>query len=167
MDQETLKQYLNYNPDTGEFTRLIVTSNRAGLGKCSSQRKDGYYRIQINGKRYYAHRLAFLYMTGSWPKYTVDHIDGDTSNNRWANLRDVRHAVNIQNRTRPNRDSTTGYLGVYYSKKDKKYIAQCMMNTKSYVFGYFNDPLQASIAVIQGKKNLAGDIADVIESVYE
>lgn len=167
MDQETLKQYLNYNPDTGEFTRLIVTSNRAGLGKCNSQRKDGYYRIQINGKRYYAHRLAFLYMTGSWPKYTVDHIDGDTSNNKWANLRDVPHAVNIQNRTRPNCDSTTGYLGVYYSKKDKKYVAHCMMNTKPYVFGYFNDPLQASLAVIQGKKNLAGDIADVIESVYE
>jgi len=163
MDQNTLKLYVMYDPDTGEFTRIKQTSNRAGLGLCTSQRKDGYYRIQINQQRFYAHRLAFLYMTGSWPLYTVDHIDGDTSNNKWTNLRDVPHAKNLQNQTRPHKDSTTGYLGVTYSPKDKKYIATCVQNKVKYKLGYY---IQAEAAAQAYKAFKAGDVSDIIVSRY-
>jgi hypothetical protein len=79
MTQDQLQFLLHYNPRSGQFTRLVTTGN-------ASQKGDVIlWPVQLIGKTYQLHRLAFLYMTGSVPNY-VKFIDNDRSNTKWANL---------------------------------------------------------------------------------
>jgi len=72
--------------------------------------------IGANGSRHLAHRLAWLYMAGAWPSGVIDHMNGDPSDNRWSNLRDVTQAENNANRRKVRTDAGEGhaYPGVRY-----------------------------------------------------
>jgi hypothetical protein len=83
--------------------------------KAGCLRKDGYTRIQINGNNFRAHRLVWFVTYGKFPDNQVDHIDGDKSNNRIENLRDVTNKVNHQNKSKRNRrdiDLPTGVVAM-------------------------------------------------------
>jgi HNH endonuclease len=82
-----------------------------------STRKVGHRRMQIRGRRYRASRLAFLYMTGRWPKDEVNHVNGVHHDDRWKNLRDVTHQDNSVRRSFPTGSSS--YLGVYPAGRRK------------------------------------------------
>lgn len=100
LDQQTLKSLLKYDPETGEFIWL-VSSKRAKAGDVAGcWTSNGYRGIKIDNVRHLAHRLAWLYMTGEWPRQMIDHIDRDTGNNRFANLRDVDAKTNANNAKR-------------------------------------------------------------------
>lgn len=105
-----LVELLDYSPETGVFFWKKRT------GRCSAGKpggtvtKWGYVRIRIDGRPYAAHRLAFLWMTGSIPP-EVDHINGDRADNRWANLRPATNQQNKWNRVVQSR-SRTGVKGV-------------------------------------------------------
>ena len=60
--------------------------------------QNGYRKLKFRGKQYLVHRIAWLLQHGSWPVGDIDHIDGNPSNNKLENLRDVPHSVNLQNR---------------------------------------------------------------------
>lgn len=107
--QSYLKSIISYDPETGIFKRL---KNEKILG---SPTQKGHLLIGINKKQYYSHRLAWLYMTGEWPKYNVDHIDLNPANNKWINLREATHAENLRNR-KANKNNTTGYKGVHKNR---------------------------------------------------
>lgn len=97
LSQARLQEILHYDPDTGLFTW------RTGVGTASEGARaggssNGYVSIQVDCKRYYAHRLAFLYMTGAWPTGVVDHRNNNPSDNRWGNLRDATRRQNALNR---------------------------------------------------------------------
>jgi hypothetical protein len=51
----------------------------------------------VDGYKSYAHRLAFLYMTGSLPPADVDHVNGVRNDNRWSNLRLATRSQNMWN----------------------------------------------------------------------
>ncbi len=135
LDQATLKQWIHYNPDTGVFTRLKVLSpkRQALVGKPMLNRpKRGYVRIQIEGRTYPAHRLAWLYITGAWPKDTIDHINREPFDNRWCNLREatlIQQLGNIpvpDHKTHGRHGKKSGVRGVYWrggSPVDTKWIA--------------------------------------------
>jgi len=96
---EYLKSILHYNPENGKFTWIAVTSNRVKLGmEAGTMRNNGYLKININSQLYFTHRLAFLYMTGEWPKAHIDHINGVKDDNRWCNLREATSSQNNKNR---------------------------------------------------------------------
>lgn len=98
LTQERLRQLFQYDPETGLFTRLTSANNRVRTGDIAgSKRADGYIKIRVDFDMYYAHRLAWLYMNGEWPTKKIDHINGNKSDNRWANLRDVSASINAQN----------------------------------------------------------------------
>lgn len=120
LTQEHLKQHYNYNPLTGEFRRLIANSNNSCVGELAGYMDNGYCKISLDGKQYKAHRLAFLYMTGRFPKY-IDHIDRNRSNNRWDNLREATHSENMRNAS-IRVDNKTGVKGV--SRKDNSFYCQ-------------------------------------------
>ena len=105
--QKQLKELLYYDPKTGVFTWRVSTNSRAPVGSvagCSDNK--GYRLIGIGGKSYKAHRLAFLYMTGSFPENQVDHINHDPADNRWENLRNVTNFENGRNQSLHKRNKT-------------------------------------------------------------
>lgn len=118
IDAETLKKFLVYNPDTGIFVWAATFNTNINKGyKAGTIRKpDGYVKIGLKGKTYFAHRLAYLYMLGDWPLQEVDHINGDTSDNRWINLRQCSKSENMCN-TKTYNSNTTGIKGLSYITK--------------------------------------------------
>ena len=79
LTQTKLKTMVHYDPMTGVFTRLITTGNASKQGDTITG------VVQLEGKSYELHRLAFLYMVGSVPTI-VKRIDGNKLNNKWRNL---------------------------------------------------------------------------------
>ena len=129
--QSELKSLLTYDPDTGRFT--WQTGRRAGH-LADTTRVLGYAVITVKNRMYKAHRLAWLYVNGCWPKTQIDHINHDRSDNRIANLRDVTCAVNHQNRHRNTR-SAAGFLGVTWHKRDKRWQSHIEIGGKSIYLG--------------------------------
>jgi hypothetical protein len=94
---ERVRQLPHYDPDTGVLTRLISTNGDARAGEVVRGVCDGYLTARIDGRRYQAHRLAWLYMIGEWPKANMDHVNGDRADNRWCNLREATNSQNQAN----------------------------------------------------------------------
>lgn len=97
LTQANLREILEYFPDTGIFRWKVSRPPRAVAGAIAGfENGSGYIKISIGGKRYYAHRLAFLWMSGSAPS-EIDHINHCRSDNRWANLRAADRSSNTSN----------------------------------------------------------------------
>lgn len=140
LTQERLRSLLGYNPETGEFTWLVRRGNRQA-GKIAghpNRNADGkvYIRIRIDGKKYLAHRLVWLYTNGAWPKNQIDHIDHDSTNNRLINLREVTNAENHKNQKIP-KNNRSGVMGVCFCNKSQKWRALIRANGKNIHLGYF------------------------------
>jgi HNH endonuclease len=97
MDQQQLRAYLAYDPQTGVFTWKKKAASKTKIGSQAGYSGKLYTQIRLEGKLHYAHRLAFLYMTGTFPVKDVDHINGVPTDNRWSNLRAVSSKENTQN----------------------------------------------------------------------
>jgi hypothetical protein len=147
-----LKSLLLYDHKTGLFTwaerpifMFLCAANKltwnkrfagsfaGGIIKSSCKK---YLIISINKKRYCAHRLAWFYMTGNWPKYQIDHIDGNGLNNSWGNLRDVDGFINHKN-MRLKSCNTSGFCGVWYNRKNKKWCSEIKVDLKKISLGSF------------------------------
>jgi hypothetical protein len=128
--QDRLKELFSYSPKTGKFKRFI--NDRIARTKQSA----GYIQILIDGKLYLAHRLAFLYITGSMPDKCIDHINQIRDDNRWSNLRVVSHSENLRN-ARISKRNTSGKLGVSFNTKSNKWVAIGTQNGKRKFLGYF------------------------------
>lgn len=153
LTQEALKKILNYDESTGVFTWKVTRCGRAICGdKAGETTSRGYIRIRTSGGSFFAHRLAWLYVYGSTPSCAIDHIDGNTANNRIYNLRADPHRMNSQNQRNPQRSNKSGYLGVCWHKKSKKWIAQIRINKATRYIGTFDSPLVAHIAYVEAKR---------------
>jgi hypothetical protein len=107
-----LREAMHYDPATGVWTRIASKGRSDLVGTvCGSVDGGGYVHIRIDGQRLKSHRLAFLYMTGRFPKREVDHIDLDRTNNRWANLRVATRRQN-QGNVRVRSDNVSRVKGV-------------------------------------------------------
>lgn len=109
LSQDYLKSILRYDLSTGVFTWL-VSRGKNKAGAVAKNKCRGYFRIKIDGKGYYAHRLAFLYVLGWMPEQT-DHINHNPLDNRWINLRPANNKTNGKNMSRSIRNKS-GCTGV-------------------------------------------------------
>lgn len=107
---DRLREILCYDPDTGVFTWNISVS-RNNKGAVAGAVTDRYVRIGIGNRLFQAHRLAWFYTYGVWPKHRIDHINRDKTDNRIGNLRDIDSFGNCQN-TGPSVRNTSGHKGV-------------------------------------------------------
>lgn len=105
----------------------------------------GYIGVTINGKNHQAHRLAWLYMTGKWPKHHIDHDDHIRCNNKWDNLNAATSQENNKNRSKM-KNNTSGVTGVSWFKAGKKWHAQITVGKKKKHLGFFTDKLEAVCA---------------------
>ena len=131
-----LKEVLHYDPETGIFTWLKGNKRTVLAGhKAGHKNKVGYIQIKFKNKIYLAHRLAWFYMTGEWPKQLIDHKDTNPSNNAWNNLREASRRENAFNRN-VSSNNKLGVKGIHVYK-DKYYYAQITINGKSKYLGLF------------------------------
>lgn len=100
IDLATLHRVLEYSPETGIFIWKEKISQKVLVGNAAGTTNAilGYVIIALYGKQYYAHRLAYFYMTGKWPQNQIDHINGTRSDNKWLNLRAATSSQNKMNR---------------------------------------------------------------------
>lgn len=144
--QEYLKSILNYDPETGFFTWKVRLAAATLIdGDAGWYNKDGYLIIQIKGKGYPASHLAWLYVTGDWPKDEVDHENLIKSDNRWKNLREANRTENMYN-TPTYKNNRLGIKGVGFHKVSGKFRARINVNGKSKDLGLFNTPEEAKEA---------------------
>lgn len=153
--RDELMDRLSYDQETGLFhwvkplNPLIKAGDLAG----STRHISRYVNIGFGGRYYKAHRLAWLWVYGEWPNQHIDHINGDRTDNRIANLRDVSRTINNQNIHGPRRDNkSTGILGVH--KHASKWRGQLQANGKLYQTGVFATPQEAQAAYLELKRRL-------------
>lgn len=141
------RKHLQYNPDTGTFTRLRKNGEPSAKNPASPS-GSGYLYISLCNNNISAHRIAWLLMTGEWPESMVDHRNGDRHDNRWLNLRASNHSHNNQNKTKT--VSSTGFMGVYPERG--RYRAVIKNNNRQIYLGAFSTPEAAHHAYLQAKR---------------
>jgi hypothetical protein len=129
LTQNELKEILNYNSDTGIFTRRKNTGRRYKKGEITGNLNNGYVQIMIKGKQYLAHRLAWLYVYGYFPENFVDHKDRIKHHNWIDNLREVTNQCNIRN-VGNYKNNTSGVKGISYYKNRNRWVANIFINGK-------------------------------------
>jgi len=143
--QKYLKSILYYDQLTGWFFHKnhgIPAWDAKWAGKkAGTLDAKGRCQLWILGKAYRAHRIAWLYMTGSFPKSEIDHINCDPLDNRWENLRLATRSQQNQNK-RPMRAWPP--KGVYWHKQSGMWRAKIGKISKH--LGLFDCPAAASIA---------------------
>jgi hypothetical protein len=133
---DQLRELVHYDPDTGEMRWLKPRSNRIKVGDlCGWTMSHGYRGVFIAGEYRLVHRLAWLYMTGEWPEYEVDHVNRDKSDNRWVNLRLASHTENSKNG--PRRSHNRSGLKGITEHRDGRWKAQIMLNRRQIYLGLF------------------------------
>lgn len=154
MEHSYLTYILSYDQNTGYFTWAqprpkIKVGDVAGC----VHKGSGYVRIEINGKSYAAHRLAWFYMTGSMPIDQIDHINRIKNDNCFENLRE---ASNGQNRANTKSSSKHGLKGVSYKKwlKEKPWEARITFEKKVRSLGCFATKEEAHEAYCKEAKRL-------------
>lgn len=151
---DVFRDYLHYNPETGEFTWLKSPMRRVKVGSragCLSI-PSGRVQIKFKGKQYLAHQLAWLFTHGIWPVNVIDHIDGNPFNNAISNLRDVTQQINMHNQKRIAKHNKSGYRGVCWDSVNKSWRATITLDGKSKTIGRFPTALQASQAYETAKR---------------
>jgi hypothetical protein len=156
IDATRLRQILEYDPDTGIFLWLAPSKHHAEkVGKVAgvSTPSNGkfYVKISIDGKKYSRSRLAFLYMTGRWPTEFIDHINGNSLDDRWQNLREASATQNAWNHKTRKRSKDLP-MGVRQDVRGK-YVARIGHNKTLITIGTF-DTVQAAQDAYQNERSV-------------
>lgn len=141
LSMEYIDEALSYDPDTGviiwkrrplsHFNSDVAMRrfNTKHEGVVAGSKSQGYCKIRLNGKDYWAHRLSWILTYGEWPRHDIDHINHNRSDNRISNLREAPGPTNHRNRS-TGKNNTSGFFGVYWCKQKKRWTAQIRANGK-------------------------------------
>jgi hypothetical protein len=155
-----VRRALDYDPTTGVFI-WRAPSRKDVIGKqAGKRRRDGYVVLSFWSRYYLAHRVAWLYVYGRWPENCIDHINGEPSDNRIANLREATHAENIANRPKQS-NNRSGRKGVAFHARSGRWVAQIAKNGAKHHLGYFKTRDLAAEAYAKAARDLHGDFARV------
>jgi hypothetical protein len=151
LTQKRLRHLFIYDHCSGVFTRLVTVSNQLAGTVAGNPDSKGHIQISVDGRRYLAHRLVWLYIYGHFPRTEIDHINRLRNDNSLSNLRLVTHAQNCQN-AGLRKDNTSGIKGVSWNKIRKKWHASICDNKKTIHLGYF-DCVNAAADIVAQKRN--------------
>lgn len=168
LTQEIVRELLDYDPETGVLTwkprdvKWFKDDNRYTAEQCCRrwnskwanktcgylQNHYGYTIVTIDSKKYYAHRIIWLFVFGDFPKFQIDHKNGNRSDNRLRNLREVTNQQNSMNST-IYKNNTSGRKGVWMEKSTGLWVSQIKMDGKRLVVYRGGDLTEASEAYIK------------------
>jgi hypothetical protein len=118
----------------------------------------GHIRIAINKVLFQAHRIAFAIMNGRWPDELIDHKDSTRSNNSYYNIREATSSQNMANQ-RIRSDNISGFKGVSFDNRRRKWVAQIRKDKKHIFLGYFDSAESASIIYQEAAISLFGEFS--------
>jgi hypothetical protein len=160
LTQSEVKELVEYNPETGDFTWLKYRAHNARAGsKVGSITNMGYMETRVSRKKFLLHRLAWLYMTGSLPKNGIDHINGNPLDNRWANLREATVKQNNIN-CKIKKSNKCGFKGVCFHNQMKKWRANIRINGVQTHLGLFDTPEKAHQAYCEAAMRVHKEFAN-------
>lgn len=134
-----------YDADTGMITRKVRSGSQPRGREPGCLDRDGYIKICVYGKFFFAHRIAWLLHFGEWPEEPVDHMDGNPVNNKISNLRLANRSVNGKNRALA-RNNSSGCCGVVWASSAGKWQAQIKSDGVSRYLGVYDNMLDAAAA---------------------
>lgn len=164
---EYLRSRLSYCEDSGVFIWKLRADGGKGAHRWNVKNagkvagtlgKRGYFSIGIDSRVYQAHRLAWLYMYGAWPKGGLDHKDRVCSNNAKSNLREATSQQNGANRSMVS-NNTSGVKGVHWNRKVKKWRAGIRVSSKIIHLGHFLNIDDAANAYAAAALKYFGDFS--------
>lgn len=151
LSAEVVRSVLDYEPETGMLRWKRRLSSRTQVGAPAGTRCNGYSKLALFGRQYYAHRLAWLHVYGAWPEGILDHINRNRSDNRISNLRDVGHAENGQNRAEQ-KNNTSGFKGVTWCEGRMVWRSDISIAGRQKFLGHFKDAAQAAYARAEAER---------------
>lgn len=148
----SVRRVFDYNPETGVLTWLVRLNSRIRIGSEAGtvDKLSGYRFIQVDGKKYKASRLIWLWMTGEWPAGEIDHKNRNKSDDRFSNLRDSSHGQNMRNGFWGTNSS--GIKGVSWNKARAKWQVELTVNYEKKYLGLFSSFEEAEQIVIAATK---------------
>lgn len=144
LTQERLKELLHYCPEKGLLTWISKPSKFANIkigNRAGSPTSNGYRSVKIDNRTHQEHRLIWLLCFGHLPKY-IDHINGNTLDNRLENLREVTLQENCKNCS-ISKNNTSGVMGVIWNKRINKWEARIKVDYKQIHLGVTSDFFEA------------------------
>ena len=157
--QEILKKLFTY--ENGLLIRNFDSGGQKSGSVCGWENKVSrgkkYIRMNVLGKQIYLHQAIFLYCNGYLPKY-IDHVNGNSLDNRIENLREANQSLNTANSVL-SKANTSGYKGVVWRNDTKKWMAQITKNRKCYNLGSFENIEDAANAYKIASEKLFGEFA--------
>lgn len=154
LTQARLKELLHYDPQTGGFNWIKPKKGVRSHGRAGYKRKRGDVIICVDYVHHMAHRLAWLYMTGSFPDSIIDHINRDPGDNRWANLRLATVSLNGANQ--PVR-TASGLKGAYGA--GSRWFSIITINGKTKYLGMHSTAEAAHAAYMEEARQAFGAFA--------
>ncbi|MBI2718138.1 MAG: HNH endonuclease [Rhizobiales bacterium] len=156
---ERLRFLLSYDPESGVFRWRAKPNKRTNVGAIAGFTDCwGHRRIEVEGVRIKAHRLAWLFVCGEWPRFVLDHINGNPDDNRIANLRPATASQNMQNSRRYS-TNTSGYKGVSLCRQTRRWRAKIVVNGRNVHLGRFLSAEQARSAYASAAAEYFGEFA--------
>ena len=152
-----IREQINYDPETGIFVWSTSGPKRKRGERAGSTDPRGYRRITINGKYYLEHRLAWFLSNREWPR-KIDHINGDKTDNRLANLRPATTSENGRNRP-AQRNGGSKFKGVGFHSQKGRWRARIFADGKELHLGLFDDEIAAAKAYDEAASKLFGSFA--------
>ncbi len=149
---ERLLEILEYREDTGKFYRKSSRLKKFVGSETGKLDKSGYIHVFVDGRRYQAHRLAWLYVMKQWPVSDIDHINRVRTDNRICNLREANESQNCQNSD--NSRGVSKYRGVAWHKRNKRWISHIQIAGKHIHLGSFDTEEQAFLAYKNARDKL-------------
>lgn len=137
-----LREVFDYYPETGVLCRKRTTWRNTKAGVVGTLTYYGYLQVTQDGERLLVHRLIWCWVTGEWPAQQIDHRNGQRTDNRWANLREVTPALNSQNRH--------SAVGAY--EQDGRFKASIQTNGKRQYLGRFDTLADAAAAYSEARR---------------
>jgi len=150
LEVEYLNRLFKYDPSSGKLTRIISTSHRVKIGdEVGTVNHYGYKVVSILNHKYQVHRIVWAMTHGTWPIDQIDHINGNRSDNRIENLRDVTCRDNKLNLP----IHRAGRLFGCTKNKNKWQVQICIGKKYKYI-GLFATEQEAHEAYLSASKEL-------------
>lgn len=158
--QKCLRELISYDPETGiaVWKSGPFPGKRIGyiiIGACIRNKPYRYWQNKgIGSKAKPFSHVVFFYMTGCWPAAEMDHINRDTLDDRWVNLREATRFQNGANKRSANKNSKTGFRGV--RPKGRRYEASIYRHGERKILGCFDTPQEAGAMYLRAASEADG-----------